>query len=198
MTNLPKPFRTVLGYNIFKDRYAINKNETWEQLAKRVVDNVCGPYYSFQALLSQEEQDRLIKYISEMKFIPAGRYLYYAGRQVKYYNNCFLFRVEDTREGWGDYLGNLTKGLTVGGGAGTDYSLIRPKGSPLGRSGGVASGPISLMQISNEIGRHVKQGGTRRAAILANLDWRHPDVFDLLKIKDWDHNTRMMKQKNFD
>ena len=68
-----------------------------------------------------------------------------------------------------------------------DYSVYRPSGSLLSRTGGEASGPIPKMLMINEIGRNVMQGGSRRSAIYASLNWKHGDVDKFLKAKDW-HN----------
>jgi hypothetical protein len=32
------------------------------------------------------------------------------------------------------------------------------------------------MEMTNEIGRRVMQGGSRRSAIYASLNWRHDDI----------------------
>lgn len=92
----------------------------------------------------------------------------------------------------------------TGGGIGVDYSRYRPSGSRLGRTGGTASGPIPKMAMVNEIGRNVMQGGSRRSAIYASLNWKHGDVEQFLKAKDW-HSQEVVpgltlwdiKQKNF-
>jgi ribonucleoside-diphosphate reductase alpha chain len=137
--------------------------------------------------LSKSEQEFLIEMMVQMKFLPGGRYVYYAGRRAHYFNNCFLLRAEeDTREEWAALAQRATSCLMVGGGIGVDYSLIRGKGRAIGRTGGVASGPVSLMEMINEIGRHVMQGGSRRSAIYASLNWQHDDASDLMVMKDWD------------
>jgi ribonucleoside-diphosphate reductase alpha chain len=41
------------------------------------------------------------------------------------------------------------------------------------------------MNMINEIGRRVMQGGSRRSAIYASLNWKHGDIQDFLKAKDW-------------
>lgn len=124
--------------------------------------------------------------MSEMKFIPGGRYLYYAGRDVKYFNNCYLLRAEeDTREDWANLSWKSESCLSTGGGIGIDYSCYRASGSLLRRTGGYSSGPIAKMHMINEIGRSIMQGGSRRSAIYASLNWEHADVNDFLKAKDW-------------
>ena len=77
-----------------------------------------------------------------------------------------------------------------GGGAGTRYSVFRPKGKPLFRSGGEAGGPVALMQAINDANRFHMQGGARRAALLATLDWDHDDIPQFLHVKDW-HKMRI-------
>ncbi|MCP3921285.1 MAG: hypothetical protein GY714_01740 [Desulfobacterales bacterium] len=120
--------------------------------------------------------------------MPGGRYIYYAGREAPFYNNCYLFKSEeDTREEWADLSKRVTSALMTGGGVGNDYSVFRPQGSLLGRTGGQASGPIPLMYLVNEIGRNVKQGGSRRSAIYASLNWKHDDAQVFMRVKDWDN-----------
>ena len=41
------------------------------------------------------------------------------------------------------------------------------------------------MNMINEIGRRVMQGGSRRSAIYASLNWKHGDIEQFLKAKDW-------------
>jgi ribonucleoside-diphosphate reductase alpha chain len=42
------------------------------------------------------------------------------------------------------------------------------------------------MHAINEIGRNVMQGGSRRSAIYASLNWRHEDIPQFLGSKNWD------------
>jgi len=137
--------------------------------------------------MPKDQVDQLIRYVQEMKFIPGGRYLYYAGRQAKFYNNCYLLKAEeDTRQDWANLSWKAESCLMTGGGIGVDYSVYRPEGANLGRTGGTASGPIPKMQMLNEIGRRVMQGGSRRSAIYASLNWKHGDIQAFLKSKDWE------------
>jgi len=180
-------FRTDIGRHVFYNKYAQGSSDSWHNLAIRLVDDVCGTMGNTQnALLSKEEQAQLTDYISRMLFIPGGRYLYYAGRQVHAFNNCFLLKCEeDTREEWSNLIWRANSCLMLGGGIGVDYSCIRPSGRNLSRTGGISSGPLPLMQMVNEIGRNVMQGGSRRSAIYASLNWQHEDVEAFLRIKDW-------------
>lgn len=178
---MSKFFRTDLGESIFNNKYKHENGETWDQLSETLIKEVCGKY------LTPSEIGLLIKYHTDMKFIAGGRYLYYAGRLNSFYNNCFLLKAEtDDREDWADLSWKAESCLMTGGGIGVDYSIYRAKGTVIKKTGGLASGPIPKMQMINEIGRRVMQGGSRRSAIYASLNWRHKDVQDFLHVKDWD------------
>ena len=169
-------FRTQLGQNVFAQKYAMGEGDTWAQLAWRVVDDVCGTRGgTTHPLMSKDELDQLEEYIRDFKFLPGGRYLYYAGRPLKAYNNCYLLRgEEDTREEWAAVAQRSMSCLSLGGGIGCDYTVFRPHGRLLKRTGGKASGPIPLAM-----------GGSRRSAIYASLSWQHADAPAFLKAKNW-------------
>lgn len=177
------PFRSVLSQDTFERKYAHEGCETWLKLARTLVEDVCGDY------MPRDEKDQLVAFISDMKFIPGGRYLYYAGRRKKFFNNCYLLRAEeDSREDWANLSWKAESCLLTGGGIGVDYSRYRPGGLTLGGTGGVSSGPIPKMFMVNEIGRNVMQGGSRRSAIYASLSCDHQDVVQFLGAKNW-HET---------
>jgi ribonucleoside-diphosphate reductase alpha chain len=186
MTNKSR-FKTPLAEDVFRRKYAQGPNDTWDALAERVVEDVCGTRWGTEhKLMSDSDREALVQAIKEFKFIPGGRYLYYAGRPLKYFNNCYLLRVEeDTREEWSNVVWRAMSCLMTGGGIGIDYSIVRPSGKPLQRTGGIASGPIPLMYCVNEIGRNVMQGGSRRSAIYASLNWKHEDIDAFLEVKNW-------------
>ena len=180
-------FRTELGSNIFRQKYASNAYETWEDRANTVVNYVCGDVDGQKNnLMAKDDRDQLARYISEFKFMPGGRYLWYAGRDARFFNNCYLLRLEeDSREEWAAVTQRAMSCLMTGGGIGVDVSLCRPSGRRLRRTGGVASGPIPLLLTLNEVGRNVMQGGSRRSALYGSLNWQHEDAFDLLHVKNW-------------
>jgi ribonucleoside-diphosphate reductase alpha chain len=175
-------FRTEFGKTIFHQKYAHEGAYTWNDLCKVLVRNVCS------GLMSESEIQELTSMMVQMKFIPGGRYLYYANRERRFYNNCFLLRAEeDTREDWGSLANKSLLCLMSGGGIGIDYSRYRPEGSVITKTGGTASGPISMLLMINEIGRNVMQGGSRRSAIYGSLNWKHKDAHKFLRLKDWDN-----------
>lgn len=182
---------------IYRQKYAHTlsngKLEEWPETAARVTVNV------FNA-----SPDGLLKFgwdthelIRARKFLPGGRYLYATGRPFHQTQNCLLLRAEDSREGWAELMRKSTMALMTGAGIGVDYSEIRAAGTPISRTGGTCTGPLALMQMVNEAGRHIMQGGARRSAIWAGLRWDHPDVLEFINIKRWSETVRAAKAADF-
>jgi ribonucleoside-diphosphate reductase alpha chain len=179
-SNRNPQFRSKFSEDIFNTKYSHTGAETMHELACTLVEDVCQSY------LTRDEKDELIDHMSNLRFLPGGRYLYYAGREKKFFNNCYLLRAEeDTREDWADLSWKSESCLMTGGGIGIDYSVYRGEGASLKGTGGTASGPIPKMQMINEIGRRVMQGGSRRSAIYASLNHQHSDIVPFLNAKNW-------------
>jgi ribonucleoside-diphosphate reductase alpha chain len=187
---------STFATNVMNHKYAHTKidgtKETWEEIANRVAKNVLRAVPATKAQVRRTEE-----LIRNRVFIPGGRYLYASGNEYHQTQNCLLMRVEDTREGWGDFLNKGATGLMSGAGVGADYSLLREEGAPIRKTGGKASGPLALMQAMNEVGRASKQGGDRRAALWAGLRWSHPDIFKFIRMKDWTPDVKSLKAKDF-
>jgi ribonucleoside-diphosphate reductase alpha chain len=161
----PEPERVIMTFStfaqtIFEQKYAHDvvdgdtvRKETWTETVERVVREVVRP------LMPESVADELEQVMIARKFLPGGRYLYASGRILKQVNNCALFSVEDSREGWADLMQRITNTLMTGAGIGVDYSKLRPEGSAIRGTGGTSTGPLALMQMVNEAGRHIMQGG---------------------------------------
>lgn len=178
-----------LAEAVYQQKYK-QGDETWPDTARRVASEVLGPYYP-------ELVDECTQYIINRQFMPGGRYLYATGKPVHQTQNCLLLDVEDSREGWADLMYRVTSGLMTGAGVGIVYSKLRGNGELVKGMGGKSTGPLALMEMVNEAGRHIMQGGSRRSAIWAGLHWNHPDVFDFIHMKDWSDDVKAMKEKDF-
>jgi ribonucleoside-diphosphate reductase alpha chain len=191
-------FKTPLGEEIFKNKYASTPFETWRDRAFTIVNDVCGSRDGKDdSIMHKSDMDYLTHVICDFKFMPGGRYVYYAGRDASFWNNCYLLRLEeDSREEWSHVTQRAMSCLMTGGGIGIDVSIARPSGRRLRRTGGVASGPIPLLYTINEVGRNVMQGGSRRSALYGSLNWQHEDATDLLSVKNW-HDMLLGSQKEY-
>lgn len=181
---------------IMQQKYAHTKpdgtKETWKDIARRVARHVMRAVDAPKPLVKEIEQ-----LIAERKFMPGGRYLYATGRPFHQVQNCLLLRAEDSREGWADLMQKITMALMTGAGIGVDYSSVRAEGEAIRKTGGTSTGPLALMQMINEAGRGVMQGGARRSAIWAGLNWKHKDIFKFIMMKNWTPEVREMKEKDY-
>jgi len=185
--------------SIYEQKYAWkdengNPVESWEDTAERVTKHVLG---ALDYDHTTPEYQRVLNLITNRQFMPGGRYLYASGRDLHQTQNCLLLKAGDSREEWSDLLYRASMALMTGAGIGIDYSDVREEGAPIKRTGGFASGPISLMEMVNECGRHIMQGGSRRSAIWAGLKWSHPDAIKFIRVKDWPAEVRALKEKDF-
>lgn len=184
-------FTNKYSHDIYLQKYSKDGVEKWADTAKRVTETVCAQ------LLDSKSKEKIYNFILERKFIPGGRYLYAAGREFHQVNNCFLFRPEDSRESWSELMQKGSAALMTGGGIGSEYSKIRAEGEIIKRTGGKSTGPIALMNMQNESGRYIMQGGQRRSAIWAGLAWWHQDIFKFMDLKNYSPELKAAKAADF-
>lgn len=192
-------FKTEFARNIWNAKYRQGANDDWGACAEQIVDDVCGTFQgTAQPIMSASDRADLVEHIKSFRFVPGGRYIYYRGRPYHAWNNCYLLRAEeDTREEWSEIMWRASRCLLTGGGIGVDYSRLRPEGKPLSRTGGISSGPLPLMYAVNEFGRNCMQGGSRRSAIYASLNWQHEDIPAFLRAKNWSPSIQELKSQDF-
>jgi len=190
-----------LATSVINQKYAQypekGDKQTWPEIAKRVATNVLNAVPGIEPSYRKQLIEELTYRITIRQIIPGGRYLYAAGRPYHQVQNCLLMRPEDSREGWAQTMQDSTMALMSGAGIGNEYSLIRERGALIKKTGGEATGPLALMQMVNESGRFIMQGGSRRSAIWAGLGWDHPDIMEFIHVKDWTPEVRALKAKDF-
>ena len=125
--------------------------------------------------------------IEEGSFSPAGRIWTNAGTDIGGLFNCYVLPVVDTMdlEKDGSIFVSLSKAAVIhknGGGTGYNFSALRPRGSYVKTSKGIASGPVSFIgQFDKET--EVINSGNRRGANMGILDINHPDIIDFITAK---------------
>ena len=170
---------------IFKKRYAIHENETWQELAIRVGK---GGASVEQDMI--EWTDQFASDIYNMLFLPGGRILRNVGRPRGTLFNCYVEPLEDSMRQIGLFQMNCGILWSEGGGVGCNASFLRPENAPIIQKGGESSGPISFLKWANAGANCIKTGGSRRAAALAMMNVSHPDIIKFInaKLKDGELN----------
>lgn len=168
-----------LPETIFNDRYTIEKGETWQEASMRLANHVS------QAETNDRERHKHSFYeeIVTNRFMPGGRIWYGSGRPRAQLLNCFVVPTSDSREGWGKTISDVIVVSGMGGGVGINCSPIRPRGSKIHGTGGTATGAVSLMDMINNVGDIIADGGGRRMALMLDLNITHPDMPEFIDAK---------------
>jgi ribonucleoside-diphosphate reductase alpha chain len=119
-----------------------------------------------------------------VRFIPNTPCLVNAGKPKGQLAACFVLNVPDSIEGIMKHAQDVAIIHQTGGGTGMTYEFLRPAGSMVNSTRGVASGPVSFMNIVNQTTEVVKQGGVRRGANMGILSISHPDILRFIHAKE--------------
>tara|TARA_B100000530_G_scaffold246828_1_gene161810 strand:- start:6 stop:1853 length:1848 start_codon:yes stop_codon:yes gene_type:complete len=99
-----------------------------------------------------------------------------AGGRLGQLSACFVLGMPDDMAQIMKTTSDAALIFKSGGGVGINYSELREEGDIVASTSGVASGPVSFMNIINTVTDVIKQGGKRRGANMGIMDVSHPDI----------------------
>lgn len=171
---------------ILKTRYFM-KNEKGELIDKKPSDlflRVAEYIASAEKTPADRKKwaEKFFEVMMARDFLPNSPTLTGAGRDMCL-SACFVLPIEDSMESIFETVKNAALVHKEGGGTGFDFSQLRPKGSFVHKTQGVASGPVSFLKVIDAATEAVKQGGTRRGANIGILRVDHPDIEEFVTMK---------------
>jgi ribonucleoside-diphosphate reductase alpha chain len=186
--------RPPLGLNaqrVISKRYSLKDTqgqpiEEWSDIVRRVVGHVSVAEQDAQA--RDEFFSRMSEVMLNREFIPNTPCLVNAGKQNGQLAACFVLEVPDSISGIMEHAKAAATIHQTGGGTGMTYEFLRPAGAMVSSTRGVASGPVSFMNIVNQVTDVVKQGGVRRGANMGMMRVTHPDVLRFIHAKNDQHS----------
>ncbi len=189
-----------LRIRCFLDKYAlrdlsgkiIEKTplEMWERVAREIASVETDPKKR------REWEKRFSWLLEDFRFIPGGRIMFGAGQPRRAtLLNCYVIPIkEDSIEGIFEWCKEAARTYSLGGGVGTDISILRPKGSPVNNSAIYSSGSVSFMELFSTTTGTIGQSG-RRGALMITISVDHPDILDFIEIKN-DPERRKVQYAN--
>ena len=185
---------TPLGVNarkVIAKRYSLkdakgNSLEEWKDIVARVVAHVSV------AETDPAQRDVFYNAMTDImqarEFVPNTPCLVNAGKPNGQLAACFVLDVPDSIAGIMKTATDAAIIHQTGGGTGFTFEKLRPSGSMVSSTHGVASGPVSFMNIFNTTTDTVKQGGVRRGANMGMMRVTHPDILRFIHAKNDQHS----------
>ena len=162
--------------------------ETPKELFWRVAYNIATAdvLYTKARVPSKVHLQTAVEFYNLMasrQFLPNTPTLLNTGKPGQQLSACFVLPVHDSLKEILESATDMAMIHKSGGGTGFSFSQLRPKNDTLATSGGTTTGPVSFMQMYNDITSSVRQGGVRRGANMGILHYNHPDILQFAVYK---------------
>ncbi|HEU4593954.1 MAG TPA: ribonucleotide reductase N-terminal alpha domain-containing protein, partial [Pyrinomonadaceae bacterium] len=180
----------ILGLNarrVIAKRYSLKDAqgepiEEWADIVRRVVGHVSDA--EVDAPRREEFYAVMSGIMLRREFVPNTPCLVNAGKPSGQLAACFVLDVPDSIAGIMKTATDAAIIHQTGGGTGFTFEKLRPAGAMVRSTHGVASGPVSFMNIFNTTTDTVKQGGVRRGANMGIMRCSHPDLLRFIHAKN--------------
>jgi len=160
--------------------------ENIEGMFRRVAHTVAQPdaAYGYDVASTEESFYGLL---TSLRFFPNSPTFTGAGTPLGQLAACFVLAISDDLGKEADSIFQTLRDAALiqqtGGGNGFSFSRLRPKDDMVGKSAGVASGPVGFLRVYDAAFGEVAQGGTRRGANMGVLRVDHPDIEEFITCK---------------
>lgn len=180
---------------IMKKRYLVNREDGTQETPAQMIHRIAHAVAHVETKYGKTENQvahwerEFFDCLANKEFTPAGRTITNAGAPSPVVANCIVLPVDDTMEGIFKTLKDAALLQKAGSGLGFSFGRLRPAGTYVKASQGMASGPVSFLQVYNQAFGVIKQQG-RHGANMAILPVDHPDILDFIHCKKIEGDIR--------
>lgn len=197
-----KYFTNEFSYEVWDTTYRAANETTIEDTWSRVAKAIAGVETDKKQKLWE---NKFFELLEGFKFIPGGRILANAGRNVNAtLINCFVSPKPDcdidSLDGIMTILTDQAKTLKSEGGWGLNFSFIRPRGSYIKGIGVRTPGAVKYMELFDKSSEIITEGPgiyelefednhseekkkIRKGAMMSMLSIYHPDIEEFIRAK---------------